>query len=152
MEKEDCDAVGMRISLPFSLSFFFRLSKNEVPQQVRDFIIEDTSRYGKLRLVLQSNGYFVESQDISVLKYLLEDPAIRECRRKGGSKGEDKSKGDGKSEEFRVSAAPDTVTMSAAGTLHSSSLAHDLLSEYDADDSVRRCPFTLSPAHMILFS
>ena len=79
----------------------------------------------------------MESQDISVLKYLLEDPAIRDCRRKGGSKNEEKNKGaDGKGDEFRVSAAPEKVTMSAAGTLHSSTLAHDLLSEYDTDDTV----------------
>lgn len=57
-----------------------RLSKNEVPKSVKQFIRECTKRYGKAKLVLKHNKFFVESEHPSVLRDLLHDPLISQAR------------------------------------------------------------------------
>lgn len=44
-----------------------------------------TLSYGKVKLVLKHNRYFVESQFPEVLQKLLKDPVIQECRLKAGT-------------------------------------------------------------------
>lgn len=39
-----------------------------------------TLSYGKVKLVLKHNKYFVESTHPEVLQKLLKDPVIQECR------------------------------------------------------------------------
>jgi DNA excision repair protein ERCC-3 len=55
-------------------------SKTKVPQTIIDFVHEMTQSFGKVRLVLKHNRYFVESNDAAVLQMLLRDPVIGPCR------------------------------------------------------------------------
>lgn len=55
-------------------------SKTKVPQNIIDFVHEVTQSFGKVRLVLKHNKYFIESNDASVLQMLLRDPVIGSCR------------------------------------------------------------------------
>ena len=58
-----------------------RLSKNNVPKYVCHlFIQECTKRYGKAKLVLKHNNFFVESEHPSVLRELLRDLLISQAR------------------------------------------------------------------------
>lgn len=59
------------------LEFF---SKTKVPEELKQFIRKSTSSFGKVRLVLKHNKYYLESEDAKVLEQLLKDPVIRECR------------------------------------------------------------------------
>lgn len=55
-------------------------SKTKVPQNIKDFVHEVTQSFGKVRLVLKHNKYFIESNDAAVLQMLLRDPVISTCR------------------------------------------------------------------------
>ncbi|EMC94129.1 hypothetical protein BAUCODRAFT_221487 [Baudoinia panamericana UAMH 10762] len=55
-------------------------SKTKVPESMIEFVHSVTQSFGKVRLVLKHNRYFIESQDASVLQMLLRDPVISTCR------------------------------------------------------------------------
>ncbi|RKP27898.1 DNA repair helicase rad25 [Syncephalis pseudoplumigaleata] len=57
-----------------------RLSKVPVPESVAKLIQECTLSYGKVKLVLKQNRYYVESQHPSILQRLLKDSVIRGAR------------------------------------------------------------------------
>lgn len=57
-----------------------RLSKVPVPESITQFIRERTLSYGKVKLVLKHNKYFVESSHPETLQILLKDKTIREAR------------------------------------------------------------------------
>ncbi|KAI9597860.1 P-loop containing nucleoside triphosphate hydrolase protein [Syncephalis fuscata] len=57
-----------------------RLSKVPVPESVAKLIQECTLSYGKVKLVLKQNRYYVESQHPSILQRLLKDDVIRSAR------------------------------------------------------------------------
>lgn len=59
-----------------------RLSKVPVPKPVLDFIREYTMSFGKIKLVLKQNRYFVESSHPEILQMLLRDSVIGEARMK----------------------------------------------------------------------
>ncbi|RIB30035.1 P-loop containing nucleoside triphosphate hydrolase protein [Gigaspora rosea] len=52
----------------------------EIPDSVIEMIRECTISYGKVKLLLKQNRYFVESSHPEVLQMLLQDPAIAEAR------------------------------------------------------------------------
>jgi DNA excision repair protein ERCC-3 len=60
-----------------------KFSKTPVPQDIQDFIIKGTASYGKVKLVLKHNRYFVESGDPQMLQVLLKDPVIGPLRVEG---------------------------------------------------------------------
>ena len=60
-----------------------RLSKTPLPENVIEFIKRHTKTYGKVRLVLRDNRFWVESQDEAVIRMLLDDPVIGSCRLAG---------------------------------------------------------------------
>ena len=63
------------------LSAMERFSKNELPPAVRQLIHNETSRYGKVKLVMRSQRLFVECRNKpEVLEELLRDPTLAECR------------------------------------------------------------------------
>jgi DNA excision repair protein ERCC-3 len=51
-----------------------------VPETITNFIRERTLSYGKVKLVLKHNKYFVESSHPETLQLLLKDKVIREAR------------------------------------------------------------------------
>jgi DNA excision repair protein ERCC-3 len=57
-----------------------RLSKVPVPESIVTFIRSCTMSYGKVKLVLKHNRYFVESTHPETLQLLLKDRVIREAR------------------------------------------------------------------------
>ncbi|KAF2728169.1 TFIIH basal transcription factor complex helicase-like protein XPB subunit [Polyplosphaeria fusca] len=57
-----------------------RYSKTTLSPSVLVFIEKSTSSFGKAKIVLKKNMYFIESDDASVLQRLLRDPVIASCR------------------------------------------------------------------------
>lgn len=57
-----------------------RLSKVPVPESILELIRDCTLSYGKVKLVLKHNRYFVESSHPEMLQTLLRDNVIREAR------------------------------------------------------------------------
>lgn len=57
-----------------------RLSKVPVPDSITSFIRDQTLSYGKVKLVLKHNKYYVESSHPETLQLLLKDRVIREAR------------------------------------------------------------------------
>lgn len=55
-------------------------SKTKVPENIKQFVHQVTESFGKVRLVLKHNKYFIESNDAKVLQMLLRDEVISECR------------------------------------------------------------------------
>lgn len=51
-----------------------------MPESIIEFIRERTLSYGKVKLVLKHNKYFVESGHPETLQHLLKDTVIREAR------------------------------------------------------------------------
>ena len=54
--------------------------KVPVPESITSFIRERTLSYGKVKLVLKHNKYFIESSHPETLQFLLKDKTIREAR------------------------------------------------------------------------
>lgn len=54
--------------------------KTELPPRIRDWIETCAQSYGKVKLVLRRNRYFLESADLEVLRTLLLDDAISYAR------------------------------------------------------------------------
>lgn len=57
-----------------------RYSKVPVPDSIAKFIRDCTISYGKVKLVLKHNKYFVESSHPEIIQRLLKDPIIRGAR------------------------------------------------------------------------
>lgn len=57
-----------------------RALKTDLPVSIRDYITKCTRSYGKVKLVLKNNKYFVESSDAGILEKLLKDPIIGPLR------------------------------------------------------------------------
>ena len=57
-----------------------RYSKVPVPEKIIQFIRDCTVSYGKVKLVLKHNKYYIESSHPSVIQLLLRDPLIRGAR------------------------------------------------------------------------
>ncbi|KAK3060524.1 transcription factor TFIIH complex ERCC-3 subunit, partial [Coniosporium uncinatum] len=55
-------------------------SKTPLPENLKQFIIQSTKSFGKVRLVLKHTKYYIESQDPAVLQKLLRDPVIGPLR------------------------------------------------------------------------
>jgi DNA excision repair protein ERCC-3 len=60
-----------------------RLSKVPLPDDIRKFIESCTNSYGKVKLVLKDNKFFVESSDPKMLQRLLQDDVIGPLRIQG---------------------------------------------------------------------
>jgi DNA excision repair protein ERCC-3 len=84
-------AVATNIETKSIITVLERLSKNKLPVEVEKFIRDCTSKYGKVKLVLRHNKFYVESEYPSVLKELLRDKIIDQARVKddGDTVGED---------------------------------------------------------------
>ncbi|XP_049808603.1 general transcription and DNA repair factor IIH helicase subunit XPB [Schistocerca nitens] len=86
-------AVSVGLQTHDIVEYLKRLSKCSVPDGIVEFIKLCTLSYGKVKLVLKHNRYFVESPFPEVLQKLLKDPVIQECRLRRNV--EDGAEGDG---------------------------------------------------------
>ncbi len=73
-------AVSVGLQTHDIVEYLKRLSKIEIPEGIIEFIKISTLSYGKVKLVLKHNRYFVESTYPEVIQKLLKDPVIQECR------------------------------------------------------------------------
>ncbi|MCL7033271.1 hypothetical protein MKW94_012757 [Papaver nudicaule] len=73
-------AVSIGLETKIIIQVLDKLSKNELPKEMIDFIHASTSNYGKVKLVLKRNQYFVESPFPQVIKALLRDEVISRAR------------------------------------------------------------------------
>ncbi|KAG8745842.1 DNA repair helicase RAD25 [Ceratobasidium sp. 414] len=73
-------AVSVGLETNDILEVLNRLSKVPVPDSVVRFIRDCTKHYGKVKLVLKHNKYYVESTHADILQNLLKDNTIRHAR------------------------------------------------------------------------
>jgi DNA excision repair protein ERCC-3 len=73
-------AVATNIETQSIIDVLERMSKNALPDSVKRFIRDCTQKYGKAKLVLKHNKFFVESEYPQVLRELLRDPTIAQAR------------------------------------------------------------------------
>ena len=65
------------------ISFLDRLSKTPLPEEIKSFILNCTRAFGKVKLVLKHNRYFLETPDSTVLQRLVQDEVIASLRLSG---------------------------------------------------------------------
>ena len=75
-------AVALSIDADSIIKVLTRLCKTEVPKDVIRFIKDSTQTFGKAKIVLKNNIYFIESKYPEVLRALLGNPIIAEARLK----------------------------------------------------------------------
>ncbi|ODQ81065.1 hypothetical protein BABINDRAFT_12335 [Babjeviella inositovora NRRL Y-12698] len=73
-------AVSVGLETDDIISVLSRLSKVPVAPSILNFIKSATISYGKVKLVLKHNRYFVESPQADILQMLLKDPIIGPLR------------------------------------------------------------------------
>eukprot|EP00984_Skeletonema_dohrnii_P017593 scaffold8057_cov91-Skeletonema_dohrnii-CCMP3373.AAC.1 len=88
-------AVATNIDTESIVRVLNRFSKNEMPVGVAQFIRECTKRYGKAKLVLKHNKFYVESDYPAVLRELLRDDLISQARVAEETSGGDGAAGAG---------------------------------------------------------
>ncbi|PRT53430.1 DNA repair helicase RAD25 [Wickerhamiella sorbophila] len=77
-------AVSVGLETEDIISVLNRLSKVPVPKSVVAFVHTCTVSYGKVKLVLKHNRYFVESAHAEILQMMLRDPVLSNLRIVGG--------------------------------------------------------------------
>lgn len=73
-------AVSVGLETEDIIEVLSRLSKVPVPESILGLIRDCTLSYGKVKLVLKHNRYFVESSHPDMLQTLLRDNVIRDSR------------------------------------------------------------------------
>uniref|UniRef100_A0A8C3M227 General transcription and DNA repair factor IIH helicase/translocase subunit XPB n=1 Tax=Chrysolophus pictus TaxID=9089 RepID=A0A8C3M227_CHRPC len=73
-------AVSVGLQTSDITEYLQKLSKTGVPEGIIQFIKLCTVSYGKVKLVLKRNRYFVESTHPDVIQQLLQDHIIKDCR------------------------------------------------------------------------
>eukprot|EP00795_Rhopilema_esculentum_P014874 gene14874-6006_t len=75
-------AVSVGLQTNDIIEYLQRLSKTTVPDGIIQFIKLCTLSYGKVKLLLKHNRYYVESSFPDVLQKLLKDPVVQNCRKR----------------------------------------------------------------------
>ncbi|KAE9597775.1 hypothetical protein Lal_00041467 [Lupinus albus] len=73
-------AVSVGLETETIVAVLNKLSKTKLPKDMIKFIHDSTANYGKVKLVLKKNRYFIESPFPEVLKTLLRDGTIAQAR------------------------------------------------------------------------
>ena len=76
-------AVSVGLSGASILEVLDRISKVDIPSEVRSYITATTESYGQVSLVLRQTRYFLEARHPSVLIKLLSNPLIKSAQVKG---------------------------------------------------------------------
>ncbi|KAB7501458.1 DNA excision repair protein haywire [Armadillidium nasatum] len=72
-------AVSVGLQTHDIIEYLKRLSKTTIPDGICKFIKACTLSYGKVKLVLKRNRYYVESDFPDVIQTLIKHPAIQNC-------------------------------------------------------------------------
>ena len=75
-------AVSVGLNTKDIIDYLSRLCKHDLPQTIIDFVEECTMSYGKVKLVLRHNEYFVESTHGEIMQKLLADNIISGTRKR----------------------------------------------------------------------
>jgi DNA excision repair protein ERCC-3 len=104
--------------------------KHKIPPNIIEYITHCGKSYGKVKIVLRNNKYFVETADPVVLQMLLKDPEIGPCRVQGA-------------DEITTS-APTMAGLVIAGTKDAAGVreAGELDKSKSNQDQIRRSPMT----------
>lgn len=62
------------------IKFLGRLCKTELPIEVANYVRECTYTFGKAKIVLKDNNFYIESKYQEILRELLKNPIIRNAR------------------------------------------------------------------------
>ncbi|CAD5112992.1 DgyrCDS2195 [Dimorphilus gyrociliatus] len=73
-------AVSVGLQTNDIIEYLKRLCKTTLPEGIVEFIKLCTVSYGKVKMVLKHNKYFIESRHPEILQKLLRDPEIAACR------------------------------------------------------------------------
>lgn len=76
-------AVSVGLDPKDIISVLDRLSKVPIPDDIREFIQNCTQSYGKVKLVLKQNRFFLETTDPATLQMLLKDEVVGPTRVEG---------------------------------------------------------------------
>jgi DNA excision repair protein ERCC-3 len=110
-------AASVGLSTAAILEYLNRLCKTELPERVVDFVKTNTSKYGKVKLVLKAARYYIESTDATAMQALLKDPVIAAARVRpeGAAAAGDASVGDsGLVETMSTRSGPSVIAGVAA--------------------------------------
>jgi len=91
-------AVAVSITTVAIIKVLGKLCKTELPPEVVVFIRRSTYTFGKAKIVLKDNLFFIESKFADVLRQLLKNPIIKNARETRDMEGE--------ADSFVESAAP----------------------------------------------
>ena len=77
-------AVSVGLQTADIIEYLKRLSKIAIPDKVIEFIKESTMTYGKIKLILKQNRYFIETKDeVGVLNhYCLKSKLINKQKKR----------------------------------------------------------------------
>ena len=67
---------GIGLKTEQIINILEKLNKYELSQNVKEFINEWTKCYGKIKLVLQNNNFYIESQQKEILEELIADDVV----------------------------------------------------------------------------
>ncbi|XP_043268353.1 general transcription and DNA repair factor IIH helicase subunit XPB [Venturia canescens] len=114
-------AVSVGLQTHDIIEYLKRLSKTSIPDGIVEFIKLCTLSYGKVKLVLKHNKYFVESPHPEVLQKLLKDPVIQECRLRKNVEETVEKEGfitnvQSKTKAIQFGAKPTTIVPAVPGT------------------------------------
>ena len=104
-------AVSVGLETDDIISVLDRLSKVPVAQSIIDFIKGATVSYGKVKLVIKHNRYFVETTQADILQMLLRDSVIGPLRIDSEQKqeGQEDSTNGGKNADPKANVNPNDV-------------------------------------------
>ena len=71
-------AVSVGLAPQDIINVLDRLSKTPLPDETRNYILTHTRAFGKVKLVLKHNHYFLETQDSQVLEKLVKDEVMKD--------------------------------------------------------------------------
>lgn len=100
-------AVSVGLETDDIIAVLNRLSKTPVPESFLKIIREATIKFGKVKLVLKHNRYYVESTQAEILQMLLKDPIIGPLRVQAQAE---------QSQDFILSSAPTQEGLVISGT------------------------------------
>ncbi|GJD10824.1 TFIIH basal transcription factor complex helicase repB subunit [Galdieria sulphuraria] len=72
-------AVSVGLETETIIRVLERLCKTTLPKEIMELITSSTKTYGKAKLVLHRNIYYIQSRFSTVLDTLLKDPLLAEC-------------------------------------------------------------------------
>ncbi|KAK2195365.1 bifunctional Helicase superfamily 1-2 [Babesia duncani] len=73
-------AISVGLTVDELLNNLSKFAKNTLPTRLRDAIVSIASAFGKIKLVLRDNRYWIESHDRAELDLLLTNPEIKSAR------------------------------------------------------------------------